>query len=135
MTKFKVIADSLRVRETPSLEGKIISSLSDKTVVDYIATSEDTKWLLVKKADLEGWAYFAYLVPYIDNEDNLKYTEIFEAVTTSALAKYYWKDRGRPAIGYYKGMALVYAQMYCKLKSGDTAANERCSCLLCGKIQ
>lgn len=50
----------------------------------------------------------------------------FDVVTDlaarSAVARYPWKDRGRAPPGYVKGMALVYARVLCKLKSGDAAA-------------
>jgi hypothetical protein len=41
-----------------------------------------------------------------------------------AIASYQWKDRGRAPLGYIKGMALVFALNYCKLKNGDAAATE-----------
>jgi hypothetical protein len=48
------------------------------------------------------------------------------AITTiagrSEIAQYSWKDRGRALPGYIKGMAVVYARVYLKLKAGDAAA-------------
>lgn len=43
---------------------------------------------------------------------------------SSVVAKYNWKDRGKAKIGYMKGMALVFARVYCKLKAGVPAAVE-----------
>lgn len=40
----------------------------------------------------------------------------------SEIANYDWKDRGRAPAGYIRGMALVYARVYLKLKAGDAAA-------------
>ena len=40
----------------------------------------------------------------------------------SELARFSWKDRGVAPTGYIKGMALVYARVYCKWKAGDPAA-------------
>jgi peptidoglycan hydrolase-like protein with peptidoglycan-binding domain len=49
---------------------------------------------------------------------------ILEIAADSAIARYRWRDRGRAPRGYTKGMALVFARMYCKLKAGDAAALE-----------
>jgi hypothetical protein len=40
----------------------------------------------------------------------------------SEIAKYEWKNRGLAPAGYIKGMALVYARVYVKLKNGNAAA-------------
>jgi hypothetical protein len=40
----------------------------------------------------------------------------------SAIIRYSWQDRGVAPGGYIKGMALVYARVYLKLKAGDAAA-------------
>lgn len=50
--------------------------------------------------------------------------QILKVVSGSEIAKYKWKDRGVAPAGYIKGMALVYARVYCKLKGGDPAAME-----------
>ncbi len=42
----------------------------------------------------------------------------------SAIASHNWNDRGVAPLGYIKGMALVYARVYCKLKSADPIAIE-----------
>jgi peptidoglycan hydrolase-like protein with peptidoglycan-binding domain len=42
----------------------------------------------------------------------------------SEIADYSWRDRGRAPDGYTQGMALAYAQVYRKLKAGDSAAEE-----------
>ena len=48
------------------------------------------------------------------------------AITTiagrSEIAPYSWKDRGIALPGYIKGMAVVYARVYLKLKAGNAAA-------------
>jgi hypothetical protein len=48
--------------------------------------------------------------------------QILEMAAASTLARFNWKDRGRAPAGYIKGMALVYARVYCKFKAGDAAA-------------
>ena len=40
------------------------------------------------------------------------------------IRRYHWPERGKPAIGYYRGMAFGYARTYCKLKVGDPVAIE-----------
>lgn len=45
----------------------------------------------------------------------------------SEIAGHFWKDRGVAPVGYIKGMAVVYARAYCKLKAGDAAASDMAS--------
>src|SRR5262245_52226104 len=47
--------------------------------------------------------------------------QITRIAAASTIARYEWKKRGVACIGYIKGMALVYARAYCKLKAGDAA--------------
>jgi hypothetical protein len=49
---------------------------------------------------------------------------ITQIAAKSPIARYAWSDRGVAPAGYFKGMALVYARIYCKLKQGDAAAIE-----------
>ena len=50
--------------------------------------------------------------------------QILQIASASAIAKYKWNDRGTAPAGYIKGMAVMFARVYCKLKSGDPAATE-----------
>jgi len=50
--------------------------------------------------------------------------QITQIAAQSEIARYAWKDRGIAPKGYIKGMALVYARVYCKLQAGDAAATE-----------
>src|SRR5206468_4462902 len=50
--------------------------------------------------------------------------QILEIAENSDIGRYQWLDRGRAPMGYIKGMALVFARVYCKLKNGDAAATE-----------
>ena len=50
--------------------------------------------------------------------------QITQIAAQSEIAHYFWKDRGIAPKGYIKGMALVYARVYCKLGTGDAAATE-----------
>jgi hypothetical protein len=47
--------------------------------------------------------------------------QIIQIAAGSEIARYYWTGRGPAPAGYIKGMALVYARVYCKLKAGDSA--------------
>lgn len=49
---------------------------------------------------------------------------ITQVAAASQIARYRWRDIGCVNIGYIKGMALVYARVYCKLKASDPAATE-----------
>lgn len=49
---------------------------------------------------------------------------ILEIAATSKIARYEWNGRGRAPLGYTKGMALVFARTYCRLKAGDKFALE-----------
>jgi hypothetical protein len=49
---------------------------------------------------------------------------ITRVAAQSEIARYRWRDRGVAPPGYIKGMALVYARVYCKLMAGDAAAAE-----------
>lgn len=51
-------------------------------------------------------------------------SQIVQVAANSNLANVRWKDRGKAPIGYVKGMAVVYANVYCKLKAGNLAAIE-----------
>ncbi len=48
--------------------------------------------------------------------------QITQAVARSDIARYHWIGRGPAPAGYIKGMALVYARVYRKIKAGDSAA-------------
>jgi hypothetical protein len=52
--------------------------------------------------------------------------QITALAAQSAIAQYKWLDnsgnRGKAPMAYFKGMAAVYARVYCKLKAGDPAA-------------
>ncbi len=50
--------------------------------------------------------------------------QIVQIAKGSDIAHFNFEDRGVPPAGYIKGMAVVYARMYCKLKAGDEAAVE-----------
>jgi hypothetical protein len=51
-------------------------------------------------------------------------TQITQLAASSEVARYEWRDRGKAPIGYIKGMAVVFARAYCRLKAGDPTAIE-----------
>jgi len=50
--------------------------------------------------------------------------QIVQIAARSAIARFPWPDRGVAPVGYIKGMAVVYAQVYAKFNAGDPAATE-----------
>ncbi|MGI8918999.1 MAG: hypothetical protein ACR2H6_10385 [Pyrinomonadaceae bacterium] len=50
--------------------------------------------------------------------------QIIQIAARSDLAHFSFKDRGVAPAGFIKGMAVVYARVFCKLKAGDGAAIE-----------
>src|SRR6266849_5811835 len=58
-----------------------------------------------------------------DTSGSAAIDQITRIAGASDIAGFFWKDGVAPA-GYIKGMALVYARAYCKLKAGDAAAVE-----------
>lgn len=44
---------------------------------------------------------------------------IVQIAAQSSIARYDWNDRGVAPLGYTKGMALVYARLYCRLTSAQ----------------
>lgn len=56
------------------------------------------------------------------NHDAAALDPIIRITAGSEIARYYWSGRGPAPAGYIKGMAVVYARVYCKLKAGDSTA-------------
>lgn len=50
--------------------------------------------------------------------------QIIRIAAGSDILRYPWENRGVAPAGYIKGMAVVFAKVYCKLKSGDSATIE-----------
>jgi hypothetical protein len=50
--------------------------------------------------------------------------QLVDIAANSTIAKYSWNHRGVAPKGYISGMAVSYARVYCKWKSGDDAAKE-----------
>jgi len=124
-SQLKVKASALNVRMTPALDGVLIGSLSEGTVVDWLETSADRAWAKIQNGVLTGWSSRRFLLPAMgpaDTKDAIG--TILDIAATSAIARYHWVARGVAPIGYIKGMALVYARLYGKLKAGDPIVAE-----------
>jgi hypothetical protein len=52
------------------------------------------------------------------------FDKIIQVAANSDITGYNWLNRGIAPRGYIKGMAVVYARVYCKLKSEDVVARE-----------
>src|SRR5262245_15556404 len=115
MPQCKVTASSLNVRQTPSLQGAIIGALAENDIVEHLDTSADQKWLKVRKDALVGWSSQKYLTPFTASTPSGPLDQIIQIAGSSAIATYNWPGRGIAPRGYIKGMALVFARVYCKL--------------------
>jgi uncharacterized protein (TIGR02594 family) len=62
-TQLIVTADALNVRETPSLQGKVIDVLNRGTVVNWLDSSGDDYWRKISYSEKNGWASHKYLRP------------------------------------------------------------------------
>jgi hypothetical protein len=122
--RFKVVAEAVNVRRTPSLGGRIIGQLQKEDIVKGGDVSPDGVWQQVRSGELVGWSARQYLVPHAPEAPASALDEILEIASTSAIATYRWKNRGVAPRGYIKGMAMVFARVYCRLKQGDAVALE-----------
>ena len=52
------------------------------------------------------------------------FDRILEIAEGSPVASFRWNDRGVAPRGYIKGMSVVYARVYCKMKAGDAGVIE-----------
>jgi peptidoglycan hydrolase-like protein with peptidoglycan-binding domain len=116
-----VTADTLNLRAAPSLQSNVIGSLRKGQVVSWLESSSDGQWHKVRKDNLAGWCFHKYLTARAAGGPLVK---ILQVAAQSEIAHYRWNDRGVAPSGYIKGMALVYARVYCKLKAGDAAVME-----------
>ncbi len=66
-TKLIAKVDGLNVRNSPSLQGVVIGSLSKGDVVDWLDQSGDDYWCKISKGGLKGWASHKYLTPQLQN--------------------------------------------------------------------
>ena len=122
--RLKVVAEAVNVRRTPSLGGRIIGQLQKEDIVQGGDLSPDGVWQHIRNGELVGWSARRYLVPHVAEAPGSPLDEILQIASTSAIATYRWKNRGVAPRGYIKGMAMVFARVYCRLRQGDAAALE-----------
>jgi len=60
----------------------------------------------------------------LDEDRRQARDRITQLAAASDIGRFAWADRGVAPRGYIKGMALVYAKVYCKFKAGDAAATD-----------
>jgi len=56
-----VTADSLNVRDTPGLHGKVLGALNKGQAVNFLGTSGDQIWHKIQASGLQGWSHHKYL--------------------------------------------------------------------------
>lgn len=56
--------------------------------------------------------------------DEVQKQKLLSVAKNAAIRSYEWPQRGKPPIGYYKGMAFSFARLYCKLKLNDPIATD-----------
>jgi hypothetical protein len=123
--KFEITGDGVRLRTFPSKEnGEIITSLFKRDTVDFYQQSDDNLWSEVAFEDKTGWIYNLYLKPLEPRTSDSTINGILDVVAQSPIRKYNWANRGLASLGYYEGMALMFARLYCRLKNGDNIAKE-----------
>lgn len=123
--KFIVTGDGVRLRSLPIKdESNILASLFKEDEVDFIESSNNKEWSKVKYQDKIGWMSNLYLKPMTIEVFGNDIDNILEIVNKSTIINYSWKDRGKAPLGYYQGMALMFARLYCRLKKDDEIAKE-----------
>jgi len=127
--QFKVTATELLIRKTPSTKGKVLDPFLVKDeIVDSDTLSDDEKWVQVSKDGIIGWSFHQFLQPVVPDGPEPAPGDAVTIITNIAAAsgifKFNWANRGIAPAGYIKGMALVFARVYGKLKNGDAAAIE-----------
>jgi uncharacterized protein YgiM (DUF1202 family) len=123
--KFEVTGNGVRLRTFPSKENSdIITSLNKGDTVDFHQQSDDNLWSKVTFEENVGWIFNMYLKPQEPRSGDSTINGILDIVAKSSIRNYHWADRGRASLGYYEGMALMFARLYCRLKNGDTIVKE-----------
>jgi hypothetical protein len=122
MTQLRVTASSLNVRKVPALDGAVLGSLPKGSLVEQLEASADDQWLKVRLGALSGWSSHRYLVAEPAAAPPGPLQPLLELAQASAIATHHWADRGVAPRGYIKGMALVYARVYCHCQAGEAAA-------------
>jgi hypothetical protein len=146
-----IARDGLRLRSGPSDTAAIVRTLPLGTRVNVL--SREGQWALVDlegDGRADGFMFLAFLKPVSDEAGGTGQggadtaaavavnpqsvlaslpaepwiSAVADIAARSKIAQYEWNNRGVAPMGYIKGMALVYARVYSKLKAGDAAAAE-----------
>lgn len=125
-TKMLVVTgDGVRLRPNPVKDNvDPILSLFKGDQVAFHQLSDDQRWSQVTFKDKTGWVSNLFLKPLSPATGDPHINGILDIVAKSTIRNYKWLDRGVATLGYYEGMALMFARLYCRLKSGDKFAKE-----------
>ena len=70
MSRFRVVASSLRVRKTPSTNSQTLANLPKDAIVEPLDLSADEKWFMIQMTvagnPIEGWVFKDFLIPEVD---------------------------------------------------------------------
>ena len=106
-------------------EKVMLTSLAPKPSALVQGQSASHAFVLEPKVDKLGEMPRAVFDRINRDEDRREARQrIVQLAAGSNIVRYSWQGRGVAPLGYIKGMALVYAKVYCKLRSGDAAAIE-----------
>jgi hypothetical protein len=100
----------------------VIGSLREGSVVEQLEASADDQWLKVRSGTVTGWSSHRYLVAVAEAAAPGPLQPLLELAQASEIARFHWADRGVAPRGYIKGMALVYARVYCQWQAGEASA-------------
>lgn len=109
--------------------GFYIGSEEDNNIL-LLGGNQDNKVCIERRTteNLLSYRWFNAIEKPSDRTSNTQSTEALDKVLQiaekSAIASYKWKEHGVAPHGYIKGMAVVYARVYYKLKAGDAVAQE-----------
>lgn len=113
----KILLNDLRIRHTPSLNGKVIDKLKENTVVEWLGEISQERhriklrgvqfkepWLKIKTpSGKQGWAYAAATLPISDSN----YTDALRNKLYTERAMYFFGDKVGQAVVKYR---LSYQQ-------------------------
>jgi hypothetical protein len=103
MALYRVTADTLNLRKSPSTVGEIINQLDKETLIWGTHKSEDGSWLAIKfGANQEGWVSSKYIVPV--QEESPPWLEI--AVKELAIKEYAGEADNPRVVEYLKTTTL-----------------------------
>ncbi len=134
---FRVVSNdgTLNVRSAPAMSGSVLRVLKSGDTVGGYARNGDWMRIAPSAGEWVGAKYLQSVAgesaageegsipagnPSVSGAGGLD--AILEAAGISEIARYDWRDRGTAPLGYTKGMAMVYARLFCRLNGGKPDA-------------